>query len=88
MYPLNGLPLLSPLATTQRVVLPSSPFSELESAKYQIRGILMHLGMDVIAGNLRIPLTPLPGLITTWNQLSLYAICPLSWSDGNQKTYL
>jgi len=37
-----------------------SPYSELESAKYQIRGILMHLGMDVIAGNLRIPSDPPP----------------------------
>lgn len=37
-----------------------SPYSELESAKYQIRGILMHLGMDVIAGNLRIPSNPPP----------------------------
>jgi len=31
------------------------PYSELDIAKYQIRGILIHLGMDVIAGNLRIP---------------------------------
>jgi len=37
-----------------------SPYSELESAKYKIRGILMHLGMDVIAGNLRIPSDPPP----------------------------
>jgi len=37
-----------------------SPYSELESAKYQIRGIIMHLGMDVIAGNLRIPSDPPP----------------------------
>jgi hypothetical protein len=37
-----------------------SPYSELESAKYQIRGIVMHLGMDVIAGNLRIPSDPPP----------------------------
>ena len=32
-----------------------SPYSEIEVAKYQTRGILIHLGMDVIAGNLRIP---------------------------------
>ena len=31
------------------------PYSELEIAKYQTRGILIHLGIDVIAGNLRIP---------------------------------
>jgi len=31
------------------------PYSELDIAKYQTRGILIHLGMDVIAGNLRIP---------------------------------
>jgi len=37
-----------------------SPYSELESAKYQIRGILMHLGMDVIVVNLRIPSDPPP----------------------------
>ena len=37
-----------------------SPYSELDCAKYQIRGILMHLGMDVIAGNLRIPSDPPP----------------------------
>jgi hypothetical protein len=32
-----------------------SHYTMLESAKYQIRGILIHLGIDVIAGNLRIP---------------------------------
>lgn len=35
--------------------LPPSPYSELVRAKYQARGILINLGMDVIAGNLRIP---------------------------------